>query len=205
MIRVLLVDDHRALSEGISAALQQTGDITVTAQMTDGNAALEHLSKTASLPDVVITDLEMKGMNGLVLLQHLVKKYPEIRVVILTQHEDYSVRAFQEGAKAYILKESGIDEIVLAIRAVAAGQLYPDPFLTILPKTPAIATLPEFTTRELQIIRLIADEFTTRQIAEKLNLPFSAVETYTRNIRRKTGSSNIAGIVKFALQNNLCG
>ena len=201
MINILLVDDHRALSDGICAALNQTPDLKVAGQVTDGYAALEYLSKAAPLPDLLITDLEMKGMNGLALLQHLAERHPDLKTIVLTQHDHYDEEAFKAGARGYIMKDSGIAEIILAIRAVAEGGMYNSLLQTN--KTP-LASIPEFTTRELQIIKLIVDEYTTRQIAEKLNLPFSAVETYAKSIRRKTGASNIAGIVKFALRNGLC-
>jgi DNA-binding NarL/FixJ family response regulator len=201
MISVLLVDDHRALSDGIRIALEQTTDIRVTGQVTDGYAALDYIAHVRPLPDIVLTDLEMKGMNGLALLQHLLESHPEQKVIILTQHDDYYDMAFKAGAKGYLLKESGIEEIIRSIRAVITGLTYLD---TFSPSKPKITPIPGFTTRELQIIKLIVDEYTTRQISEKLSLPFGAVETYTRNIRRKTGASNIAGIVKFALQNKIC-
>ncbi len=200
MIEILLVDDHRALSDGIKAALAQTPDLKVVGQLADGYAALEYLAAVERLPDLVVTDLEMKGMNGLVLLQHISERYPDLKVLVLTQHDNFDDEAYQAGAKGYILKESGMDEITKAMRIVADGQIY-KPLLT--PSKPQLPSIPEFTTRELHIIKLIVDEYTTRQIAEKLNLPFSAVETYAKNIRRKTNASNIAGIVKFALRNKL--
>ena len=201
MIEILLVDDHRALSDGISAALAQTTDMKVVGQAPDGYVALEFLSKAEKLPDLVITDLEMKGMNGLVLLQHLMDRYPDLKVMVLTQHDHYDEDAFKAGAKGYILKDSGMAEIIQAIRVVAEGRIF-HPMLQT--NKTQLFSIPEFTTRELQIIKLIVDEYTTRQIAEKLHLPFSAVETYAKNIRRKTGASNIAGIVKFAIRNKLC-
>lgn len=200
MIEILMVDDHRALSEGIKIALAQTPDLKVSGLFSDGYSALEYLAQTRELPDLVITDLEMKGMNGLVLLQHLMATYPDLKVMILTQHDHYAQDAFDAGARGYILKDSGIAEIIQAIRMVANGEQYNS--LLNVHKMP-LTGIPEFTTRELQIIKLIVEEYTTRQIAEKLAIPFSAVETYAKTIRRKTGASNIAGIVKFALRNNL--
>ena len=206
MTQVFLVDDHRALSDGIKAALQQTHDITVVGQATDGNAAIEQLEKMAQLPHIILSDIEMKGMHGLNLLAEITQRWPQIRFVLLSQHTQFHTKAIKAGAAGYLLKESGVAEIIKGIRSVATGKNYSDPYFGIEDRThhEQYQPTPEFTTRELQIICLIVDECTTRDIAEKLNIPFSAVETYARNIRRKTKTTNIAGIVKYALQNKLC-
>jgi len=201
MIEILLVDDHRVLLNGISASLSKNADLKVIGEVTDGYAALEFLVQATRLPDLLITDLEMKGMNGLVLLQHLMEQYPDLKVIVLTQHDQYEKAAIDTGARGYILKDEKIEEIVNAIRLVMAGKIYRSGMQR---DGATIMAMPEFTTRELKIIRMIVDEYTTRQIAEKLNLPFSAVETHTKSIRRKTGASNIAGIVKYALKNKIC-
>jgi DNA-binding NarL/FixJ family response regulator len=205
MIQIFLVDDHRALTDGMKVGLQQQPDFIVVGQATDGYSAIDAIERLPTPPDVVISDIDMKGMNGLKLLPEMKKRWPKTKVMMLTLHTIHIDEAFSLGASGYILKDSGIAEIVTGIRAIMDGKIYTDDYLVLQEKNKQGSTdqITEFTSRELSIIKLICDERTTREISEKLNISFTAVETYSRTIRRKTGAANIAGIVKYAIKNGI--
>jgi DNA-binding NarL/FixJ family response regulator len=210
-IEVLLVDDHLVVIEGIRLLLNGEVDIQVCAYALSGEDALNQLAEIT--PDVILLDLNMPGMNGIDTCKKIKAKYPDIKIVILTMLKDSSLikLLLKSGADGYLLKNSGKAEIVEAIRAVNLGQRYlgyevKDILLdsiSLKERKPLNPMMPRLSRRETEILQMIVDEFTTQEIAEKLFISFSTVETHRRNILIKLGARNTAGLVRVAIENNL--
>ncbi|MBF9144077.1 response regulator [Hymenobacter properus] len=206
MIRLFLVDDHALLRHGLRALFSQEDSFAVVGEAEDGEQLLAQLPTTPC--DVVLLDLHMPGLDGLATTQRLRAEYPDVRILVLSMVDnEWSIgQVLAAGAHGYVLKNAGHDEIIVAVRAVAAGRrfLCSDLGLAMLEKV--LAGNPEPTTkaknvlsaREQEILQLVADGLTTAQIAEKLYTSPRTVETHRQNIMEKTGAKNTAALIKTA-------
>ena len=207
MIRLFLVDDHTVLRDGLRALFQQEKWLQVVGEAENGEQLLAQLPATPC--DVVLLDLHMPGLDGLATTQRLRAEFPDVQILILSM-ADHALAIGQvmaAGARGYVLKNAGHDEIVVAVRTVAAGKrfLCSELGLTMLEKV--LAGAPEapakptngLSAREQEILRLVADGLTTAQIAEKLYTSPRTVETHRQNIMEKTGAKNTAALVKAAV------
>ena len=207
MIRLFLVDDHAVLRHGLRALFEQEPTVQVVGEAENGEHLLAQLPTTPC--DVVLLDLHMPGLDGLATIQRVRAEFPAVRVLILsmTDHERVIGQIMAAGAQGYVLKNASHDEIVVAVRAVAAGKrfLCSELGLVMLEKVLAgVTEAPKPTSglsaREQEILRLIADGLTTAQIAEKLFTSPRTVETHRQNILEKTGARNTAALVKAAVR-----
>ena len=206
MIRLFLVDDHTVLRDGLRALFQQEASLQVVGEAENGEQLLAQLPTTPC--DVVLLDLHMPGLDGLATTQRLHAEFPDVRVLVLSMadNERSIGQVLAAGAQGYVLKNAGHDEIVVGVRAVAAGKrlLCSELGLAMLEKVLAGVSDPPakptngLTAREQEILQLVADGLTTAQIADKLYTSPRTVETHRQNIMEKTGVKNTAALVRLA-------
>jgi DNA-binding NarL/FixJ family response regulator len=200
VIRVLLVDDHETLRDGLRLLVNAQPDMTVVADAADGQSALASLDAN---PDVIILDLSMPGMSGLNTLEAL-GRVTSARVIALTRHDDaayvQAVRA--AGVAGYVLKQSSSRELLHAIRIVASGGSHFDPALPPIDDSPdprRRSTTPLATKRELEVLRLSALGNRNKEIASELNISLKTVEVHKANAMRKLNLRDRNDVVKFAM------
>jgi two-component system, NarL family, nitrate/nitrite response regulator NarL len=199
---VLLVDDHRILLEGMKNLLQEPYEVKATAS--SGQEALE-LIKNQDF-DVLITDYEMPGINGLDLVKAMSAAQPEAKVIVLSMHDDPSVvrELFRAGASGYILKKDTYNNLTAALQKVTDGKRFmSDAIAEVLINDSPEETNGPLTPREIEILKLVTREMSSKQIAEILFISERTVETHRKNILKKTGATNLAGLVKYAYVNNI--
>lgn len=209
-IRILIADDHAVVRAGLRALLSAEPEFVVVGEAEDGNAALQ-LAQDLQ-PDVVILDISMPQLNGIEATQAIKTKLPQTRVLILTLHEDEVLlrQAFDSGASGYIVKRAVESELVSAIRAMMAGNIYVHPTMTraLLSDVPSVAkseqkSLNLLTPREIEVLKLIAQGFTNRQIAKQLYISVRTVEAHRANLTEKLGLSSPIQIVRYAMEHGL--
>ena len=207
-IKLLLVDDHQVITDGLKALLDKQPGIRVSATASNGFEALE-LIKLLEF-DLVLMDIDMPGMNGLdaTLLIKKMKKPP--KVVILSMHSEKGMveELIANGVDGYLLKNSGKEELINAIKKVMAGDKYfgSEVTLSLLNKKSPESTIKgnfDLTEREIEILRLVAEGLTNKEIGEKLFISHRTVDTHRTNLMRKLEVNNIAGLISFAIKNKL--
>lgn len=207
--RLMLVDDHDVLREGLKFLLRAEPDLAVVSEAGDGDEALEKLD--ASLPDVVLLDVKMPNLGGLETLRRIRERWPRLPVLILTMHDDpeYVEQALQAGASGYLLKTITREELVRAVRAVAEGRGYLQTEITrpVLERFARIAPMltgaPHLSPRELDLLRLLAEGRSNRQMAGDLGIAEATVKGYLRDLFEKLGASDRAHAVALALRSRL--
>lgn len=197
--RILLVDDHPLVREGLRARLSQTPDIEVVGEAGDAEQAFARVAMLQ--PDLVLMDVGMKQVNGIVLTAQLREKHPALRVLMLSMYDnpEYVHRALAAGAKGYVLKEAPSEEIVEAILAVVAGRQFLGSGLAATAGRPD-GGRPLLSARESEILNCLAAGLASRQIAESLGMSVRTVETHRQNIRRKLGLAGQAELIKYAVE-----
>ena len=209
MIEVLLADDHSIVRAGLRRLIEESGDIRVIAEASDGREALRMAKEKK--PDVSIIDISMPGMDGLDVIKQLVHHSPDHPILILTMHEEeqYFFRAFEAGAMGYITKQSAPEQLVTAIRKVHSGTRFltekvAEALALRLARTSnATSPLDLLSTRELQVLRRLALGHTNREIAESYCISIKTVDTYRTRLLKKLNLRNNAEISRFAIQNRL--
>lgn len=208
-IRVLIADDHTIVREGVRLLLDAQPDITVVGEAADGNQVLS-LARSLT-PDIVLLDIGMPLMNGLEATRALKAELPKINILILTMHEgeDYFFRILAAGASGYVLKGAGSSELLNAIRAVYQGGVYLYPTMAKKLMTDYIknqqvgAEVDPLTPRERQVLKLIAEGKTNREIAEELVLSLNTVQTHRLHLMEKLNLHNRSELIKYALRRGL--
>jgi DNA-binding NarL/FixJ family response regulator len=209
-IRVLLADDHALVRAGFRALAQNLAGVEVVAEATDGREALTAI-KTHQ-PDVVLMDISMAGLNGLEAAARVAKEFPNVRVIILSAHsnEEYVCQALRAGAAGYLLKDAGTSELDLAVKAVARGETYLSPGVSkhvisdYLRRTGGDSgALEMLTPRQREILQLIAEGQTTKQIANTLHISVKTVETHRMQLMERLDIHDVAGLVRFAIRMGL--
>ncbi len=213
--RLVLADDHRLIREGLQALLAREPDIEVVGLAEDGAAAVR-LVRTL-LPDVLVTDVAMPGLNGIEAVRRVRAQHAQVRVICLSMHGDQRsvVAAIDAGASGYVLKDSSCDELAQAVRNVAAGRIHLSPPLMGLlvdevrarqhgvPNPVAPPPRQSLTQREREIVQLFAEDLSTQDIAERLHLSAKTVATHRENITRKLGVRGIAGLTRYAVREGI--
>ena len=212
-VRVLLADDHAIVRDGLRAVLEAETGITVVAQVSDGTAALAAILEHQ--PDVAVLDIQMPGLSGLEVARQVATSGAKTRVVLLSMHkEDAFVRAaIDAGVAGYVVKEDAARELTDAIRAAVRGDVYLSPrvagaVLQAARKGPGgggtgSGARAQLTPRERDVLRLLADGLTSKEIAGKLQLSPKTVDGHRTAIMDKLAIRNVAGLVKFAIRNHL--
>jgi two-component system, NarL family, nitrate/nitrite response regulator NarL len=202
---ILLVDDHRILLDGVKNLLSSSNEFEVKGTAASGKEALELIK--ANEYDILVTDYELPGLTGLELIKAAKTVLPEMKIVVLSMHDDPSVvkEILRAGVNGYILKKDTHKTLVDALHKVVNGKRFlSDEISDLLIQ---MADEPDergvLTAREVEILRLVAKEYSSRQIAEILFISERTVETHRKNILKKTGASNLVGLIKYAYANNL--
>ncbi|MBW4670196.1 MAG: response regulator transcription factor [Cyanomargarita calcarea GSE-NOS-MK-12-04C] len=210
LIRVLLVDNHTLVRAGLRALLQNIEGIEVVAEAGDGREALRLIADRH--PDVVLMDVAMPEMNGLEAAAHVVKEFPDVRVIILSMYanEEYVLQALRLGALGYLLKDAGINELELAIRASCQGETYLSPGVSkhiigdyLRRVGDESSSLSQLTSRQREILQLIAEGRTTKEIALLLFISVKTVETHRMQLMKRLDIYDVAGLVRYAIRMGL--
>jgi DNA-binding NarL/FixJ family response regulator len=201
-IRVLLVDDHAMMREGLHALLTASAGISVVGGVSNGREALRRAEELK--PDVVVMDIAMPELNGIEAAAMLHERCPETRIVILSMHSssEHLYRAFAAGASGYVLKSSAGSEVIRAVQAVHVGRRYVSPALraAYAAQGPGRAgPLESLSARERQVLQLVVEGKSSAEIAEQVHLSRKTVETYRSRIMKKLGVNDVPSLVKFAL------
>jgi DNA-binding NarL/FixJ family response regulator len=219
--RILLVDDHTLFRAGIQALLENMAGMQIVAEASDGREALRLVE--AHRPDLVLMDIGMAGLNGLEATARIAKEFPYVRVIILSMHlnEEYVLQALRAGAAGYLLKESGPVELELAIKAVTQGETYLSPAVSkrvvedylrrVSGESPAAepdkpdqagegSPYEQLTPRQREILQLIAEGKTSKEIAQILQLSIKTVEMHRTQLMERLDIHDIAGLVRYAIR-----
>ena len=212
-IKVLLVDDHKIVRDGIKVLLQDEIDIEVIGEAENGKHALEKLTELT--PDIMIVDINMPVMNGIECSRVVAKTYPSVKILALTMlnEQEHIKNMIAAGAGGYILKTSGKGELLDAIKTVISGENYFSDevkniiMMNMVKKKSYVSKISgeriPITSREKDVLGYIVKEFTNQEIADKLFISVRTVDAHRRNLLEKTGSRNTAGLVKYAIESNL--
>ncbi len=208
-IRVLLADDHALVRTGLRHILEADRGIEVVGEAADGTAALRALRQQAT--DVLVLDLSMPGGDGFQVLREARAVQPDLKVLVLTMHTDaeHIARAVREGADGYLLKDSAVQDLVAGIEAVTAGRSYYSPpvqrTLTDLlrSKSGLRRGLDLLTEREREVLRLVAEGHSTKEIAGRLDISARTVETHRAHLMQKLGLRSVARLTQFAIREGL--
>lgn len=209
MIKVLIADDHSIVRAGLRRIVEESGDMEVIAEASDGREALLQVQKEK--PDVAVIDISMPGLDGLEVTAQLHAGCPKLPVIILTMHEEeqYVIRAIEAGAMGYITKRSAPEQLVNAIRKVYAGSRYLSAEATdllalrVARGSQGQSPLDSLSTRELQVLRRLAMGHTNREIASAYGISIKTVDTYRFRLLKKLNLRNNAELSRFAIQNRL--
>ena len=211
MIKVFVVDDHKMVIEGFELLLKDVAGIEVVGHELNADTALKSAPKIQ--PDVILLDINMPGMNGIDACKEFKKLLPEVKIIAITMHKEGSLIKMMlgNGAMGYVLKNAGREELIQAIKTVYGGKMYLDDLandivintMTNSKSRRSASPFPKLSRREKEVLRLILNEHTTQEIADKLYISFGTVETHRRNMLLKTGTRNTAGLVKVALEYRL--
>ena len=208
--RVLLVDDHALVRAGIRALLEALPRVEVVGETGDGLAAVQLATELA--PDVILLDITLPGLNGLEVATRVVRLGSGTRVLMLSMHAspEYAARAFAAGAAGYLNKDSAFDELAAALDAIGAGRRYLcraiDPAQVALFEQQVAnggSGIDRLTPRQRQILQLVAEGFSTREIAERLFVSVKTVETHRAQIMQRLDIYDVAGLVRFAIRHGL--
>lgn len=200
-IRVVLVDDHTIVREGIRALLDDCEGIEVVGQASDGHEALTTIE--ACSPDVVLMDLSMPRLNGIDATERLLKAFPDTHVVILSMHagHEYVRPAIRAGARGYLIKGAGLADLELAVRSVAQGKAFvsPDAAAALMNDGDGLRGA-ELSTREREVLQLVAEGHSSRRVSELLNISVKTVEGHRQRIMAKLGATNAVTLVRCAIR-----
>lgn len=211
-IRILLADDHNILRDGMRLLLERQPGFAIVAEASDGRETLQ-LAELHQ-PDVVVMDIAMPNMNGIEATRRLVEKYPNIGVVILSMHHDesYVIRSLKAGARAYLLKDAVKAELILAIQAVVNGRSFFSPkvskilqedYMQALNRKNADDSYDLLTDREREILQLIAEGKTNKEVANTLSLSLYTVDTHRTHILQKLNLHSVPELILYAVRKGI--
>jgi DNA-binding NarL/FixJ family response regulator len=211
-MQLLIVDDHVIVREGLRALLEPCDDVEVVGEATSGQEAIEAVTRLH--PDVVLMDITMPGINGLEAARRINEEHPDVKVLILTMHEEdeYFFNALEAGASGYFVKGGSSEELVSALRAVARGDVFLYPTMAkkllsgYLERGRTVADRDRqdgLTNRELEVLKLIGEGYNNQEIAARLFLSPTTVQTHRSNIMGKLNLHNRADLTRYAIKNGL--
>lgn len=208
-IKLMIADDHTIVRQGMKKLLETYPELQIVGESQDGEETVEIAMQL--LPDLIIMDISMPGLNGLEATREIKKRLPEMKILILTMHaeKEYIFKILQSGASGYLLKGSPIEELVSAIHAVDRGESYLSPAVSksIIEdyvgggvRRPVTTRSQPLTTREREVLQLIAEGYTSKRIAARLSLSAKTIETHRSHIMQKLNIHNAAGLIRYAIQ-----
>lgn len=210
-IRIILADDHKIVREGLRALITKKPEIEVVAEVGDGRKAVQLARKL--LPNAVIMDIGMPDLNGIEATRQIMAEAPGVKVIALSMHSDRRLVAeiFKAGASGYLLKDCAFEELTTAIHAVVTGQIYLSPKIAGVVVKEFVCHSPGntslvfsvLTAREREVLQLLAEGKTTKQLASRLHVSVKTVESHRQQIMRKLGIYSIAELTKFAIREGL--
>ena len=212
MINILIADDHAIVRTGLRALLRSEPGLQLIGEATGGYEAIELVGKAR--PDILILDLSMPDLDGIAVTRQLKPQYPDLRILILTVHEDEAMlrEAIRAGASGYIVKHAAEAELIAAIETIRRGDLYVDPaMLRVLlvestkPRTEQPASPDPLTPRETDVLKLIVQGYTNRQVGEELGISVRTVEGHRANLLEKLGLRTRVELVRYARERGLIG
>jgi len=208
-LNVLLVDDHKIMRDGIKAILRHSDEFHVMAEAESGSEAVQICKKQR--PDIVLMDIGLPGLNGIETTTELLRLHPTIKIIILSMYDDENsvVGAIRSGARAFVLKKASDNDLLDALRTVAKGGSYLSPQVSDrllhriqrgdLESKPTASALDGLSPRELQVLRLVAEGKTSKEIAVMLDLGLQTVRSYRKTMMKKLNVNNVAGLTQLAL------
>jgi DNA-binding NarL/FixJ family response regulator len=208
--RVLLADDHALVRAGIRVLLEKIPNVEVVGEAGTGREALEFVR--SKLPNIVLMDIAMTELGGLEALPRIAKDFPSVKVIILSAHanEEYVIRALREGTSGYMLKDSATTELELAINSVIHGKIYLSPSIsrTVIDDylqrvSGAVSPLEQLTSRQREILQLIAEGKNTKEIAADLDISIKTVESHRLQLMDRLNIHDVPGLVRYAIRNGL--
>lgn len=210
LVRVLLAEDHALVRAGFRSLLQSLPGMQVVAEAGDGREALRLIKE--SQPDVVLMDISMPGLNGLEATAQVAREFPSVRVIVLSMHvnEEYVLQALRAGAAGYLLKDSDAAELKLAVTAVARGETYLSPpvskhiiadYMRLVGSGPS--SFERLTPRQREVLQLIAEGHTTKEIAQILSVSVKTAATHRTELMERLDIHDIAGLVRYAIRMRL--
>ena len=205
--RVLIVDDHPVFRFGISAMIAREPDLSVCGESDSAPAALDAMRRLK--PDVAIIDISLNGTNGIELVKLMKSEEPKLPMLVLSMHDEslYALRALRAGAKGYVMKTEGMDELLTALRKVLQGEIYVSGVFSERLVFKAVQSLEggmgspvdRLSDRELEVLQLLGRGFGTRDIADELHLSVKTIETHRAHIKEKLGFRDAGEMVRFAI------
>jgi DNA-binding NarL/FixJ family response regulator len=210
-IKILLVDDHKIFRQGLRGLIAEEKDMAIVGEAEDGRDAIAQIATLR--PDVVIMDVGMPALNGIEATRQIKKEFPKTRVIALSMHVDekFVAEMLRAGAVGYLCKKCDADELVSAIKTAAAGQMYLSPsisgtlvesYVRNVTTAPASA-FSQLTDREREILQLLVEEKTIKEIAGELHLSIKTVHAHREHLMRKLNVQTVAGLTKYAVREGL--
>jgi DNA-binding NarL/FixJ family response regulator len=206
--RVLVVDDHPIIRQGLALMINRELDLMVCGEAGDANAAIQAV--TTARPDILVVDISLNGPDGLDLLKDLRMRYPDLPVLILSMHDEsiYAERALRAGAQGYIMKQEATEKVLVALRRILSHEIYISERIANRMLQRYIgsrgatrpASVADLTDRELEVFRLIGEGHSTRRIAEELHISVKTVESYQAHIKEKLSLRSARELVQHAIQ-----
>jgi two-component system, NarL family, response regulator NreC len=211
-VRILLADDHTVMRAGLRALLERQPNLEIVGEAEDGRQSVQLAS--SHVPDVVVMDIAMPNLNGVEATRRMVSKQPAISVVILSMYSDesYVMRALEAGARAYLLKDSAVSDLIRAIEAVSQGKSFFSPKISRILAEEYVRALKQkgvadsyelLTTREREILQLLAEGKTNKEVATSLNISVYTAETHRGNILQKLNLHSTAELVLYAVRKGI--
>lgn len=208
-IKLMIVDDHQMFIDGVKSLLRKDKQFEFIAEANTAEDALRIMQETQ--PEILITDISMPGMSGNELIENVKSKNPDIKILVLSMHNEAEVisEIMMQEAEGYILKNTGRQELSSALRKIAdGGTFYSDEVLLSLMRrvkkeAKRDKEVVQLSERELEIVKLIVQEMSNEEIAEKLFISKRTVETHRKNINQKTNMKTVVGLIKFAIRNGI--
>jgi len=212
-IRIVLCDDHQIIREGLRSLLEKQPDMTVVGEALNGLSAIKLVSEKK--PDIVILDIAMPEMNGIAAARRIFADHPKVKVLALSMHSDHHfvTEMLEAGASGYMLKDSAFGELTTAIRTIISGGLFISPHIAgnvleefarrTKPGRAPRRQVVQLSQREKEILQLISEGHSTKEIAAKINVSVKTVETHRQHIMQKVGAHNVAALTKYAVREGI--